>query len=95
MRRLLRALLFAALALSASQAEISFVDDAMLGKLVAFNRVYEPWAKKLLGCEGVATVPNENVVMNCRIVAGEMDYSKYKQAREAAKKLFDLVEPTK
>jgi hypothetical protein len=93
MKRSLLPIVFAALSLSASESNISTADDATLSRLLTFNAAYAPWAKKLIGCEGTATAPGENVVMNCRVVRGEMDYREYQKAREAAKKLFDLIEP--
>ena len=61
-------------------------DTAFLLKVLAYEKPWDKFVRQLFGCEPVGET-NQNT---CNLSRGMVDFKSYNEAREAAKKLFDL-----
>jgi hypothetical protein len=78
-----RALILVALAASAGTQHGDIRD-----RVIAFETHHDKFVRKLFGCPSRGDVSVET----CKPVRGEIDYSAFRKAREAAKALYGLNE---
>ena len=64
------------------------VNNEFALQVLHFEVRWDPFIRKLFGCPltGVIDKPQEQ----CKLALGRLDYKDWRQARESAKKLFDL-----